>query len=267
MLHCHCRCAASITVPALRLSWPRRSAAFAGAVVLSTSAPGILRNAASAVSAPRCRSKVPGVNDEAQQVFMPAGALDGELGIRPQMHCSRLPGQALTRSMTGCHSMWSFRRNGERVDSTLPRVPLLRESYIGELRLRVDAFRDRRSGVWHASLSLWWLSACARRGVCHQRHLSARRPALYGGRGEAGRLDGRAPSSSAPRSFATAAAPCRGVPRRAARWWCRWAPRSDPQDRANRAPVRGFEGTVVRHSRCRAAVSRRGAESRRKSLR
>ena len=34
----------------------------------------------------RCGSKVPGVNPQAQQVFMPAGALDGELGIRPQMH-------------------------------------------------------------------------------------------------------------------------------------------------------------------------------------
>jgi hypothetical protein len=33
-----------------------------------------------------CGSKVPSVNHDAQQVFMPAGALDGELGIRPQMH-------------------------------------------------------------------------------------------------------------------------------------------------------------------------------------
>lgn len=33
-----------------------------------------------------CGSKVPVVNHDAQQVFMPAGALDGELGIRPQMH-------------------------------------------------------------------------------------------------------------------------------------------------------------------------------------
>jgi hypothetical protein len=33
-----------------------------------------------------CGSKVPNVNHEAQLVFMPAGALEGELGIRPQMH-------------------------------------------------------------------------------------------------------------------------------------------------------------------------------------
>jgi hypothetical protein len=33
-----------------------------------------------------CGSKVPGVYHESRQVFMPAGALDGELGIRPQMH-------------------------------------------------------------------------------------------------------------------------------------------------------------------------------------
>lgn len=33
-----------------------------------------------------CGSKVPTVNHEAQQVYMPAGALEGELGIRPQMH-------------------------------------------------------------------------------------------------------------------------------------------------------------------------------------
>jgi hypothetical protein len=33
-----------------------------------------------------CGSKVPGVNHDAQSVFMPAGALEGELGIRPQMH-------------------------------------------------------------------------------------------------------------------------------------------------------------------------------------
>jgi hypothetical protein len=33
-----------------------------------------------------CGSKVPSVNHDAQQVFMPAGALEGEFGIRPQMH-------------------------------------------------------------------------------------------------------------------------------------------------------------------------------------
>jgi hypothetical protein len=33
-----------------------------------------------------CGSKVPGVESTSQQVFMPAGALEGELGIRPQMH-------------------------------------------------------------------------------------------------------------------------------------------------------------------------------------
>ena len=33
-----------------------------------------------------CGSKVPGVNHEAKQVWMPAGALEGEFGIRPQMH-------------------------------------------------------------------------------------------------------------------------------------------------------------------------------------
>jgi hypothetical protein len=33
-----------------------------------------------------CGSKVPSVDYDAQQVFMPAGALEGELGIRPQMH-------------------------------------------------------------------------------------------------------------------------------------------------------------------------------------
>jgi len=33
-----------------------------------------------------CGSKVPTVNHDARQVFMPAGALEGELGIRPQMH-------------------------------------------------------------------------------------------------------------------------------------------------------------------------------------
>ena len=33
-----------------------------------------------------CGSKVPGVDQSSGQVFMPAGALDGELGIRPQMH-------------------------------------------------------------------------------------------------------------------------------------------------------------------------------------
>jgi hypothetical protein len=33
-----------------------------------------------------CGSKVPGVMQSSQQVYMPAGALDGELGIRPQIH-------------------------------------------------------------------------------------------------------------------------------------------------------------------------------------
>jgi hypothetical protein len=33
-----------------------------------------------------CGSKVPGVDLDAQRVYMPAGALEGELGIRPQMH-------------------------------------------------------------------------------------------------------------------------------------------------------------------------------------
>ena len=33
-----------------------------------------------------CGSKVPGVDHDSKQVFMPAGALEGELGIRPQMH-------------------------------------------------------------------------------------------------------------------------------------------------------------------------------------
>jgi hypothetical protein len=42
----------------------------------------------------RCGSKVPGVNHEANQVWMPAGTLEGEFGIRPQMHLfvgSRVP--------------------------------------------------------------------------------------------------------------------------------------------------------------------------------
>lgn len=33
----------------------------------------------------RCGSKVPGVDTQSQRVFMPAGGLDGELGLRPQM--------------------------------------------------------------------------------------------------------------------------------------------------------------------------------------
>jgi hypothetical protein len=33
-----------------------------------------------------CGSKVPRVEHDSQRVFMPAGALDGELGLRPQMH-------------------------------------------------------------------------------------------------------------------------------------------------------------------------------------
>jgi hypothetical protein len=33
-----------------------------------------------------CGSKVPRVEHDTQRVFMPAGALEGELGIRPQMH-------------------------------------------------------------------------------------------------------------------------------------------------------------------------------------
>jgi hypothetical protein len=33
-----------------------------------------------------CGSKVPGVNQDTRQVVMPAGTLEGELGIRPQMH-------------------------------------------------------------------------------------------------------------------------------------------------------------------------------------
>lgn len=33
-----------------------------------------------------CGSKVPGVNHETKHVWMPAGALEGEFGIRPQMH-------------------------------------------------------------------------------------------------------------------------------------------------------------------------------------
>lgn len=42
-----------------------------------------------------CGSKVPRVEHDSQRVFMPAGALDGELGIRPQMHLfagSKSPG-------------------------------------------------------------------------------------------------------------------------------------------------------------------------------
>jgi len=45
-----------------------------------------------------CGSKVPGVNLESQQVFMPAGPLEGELGIRPQMHlftASKAPAQQI----------------------------------------------------------------------------------------------------------------------------------------------------------------------------
>lgn len=45
-----------------------------------------------------CGSKVPGIYPEMQQVFMPAGALEGELGIRPQMHVftgSRAPGHEI----------------------------------------------------------------------------------------------------------------------------------------------------------------------------
>ncbi len=45
-----------------------------------------------------CGSKVAVVSHELRQVFMPAGALEGELGIRPQMHLftgSKVPGHAI----------------------------------------------------------------------------------------------------------------------------------------------------------------------------
>jgi hypothetical protein len=54
-----------------------------------------------------CGSKVPTVNHEAGQVYMPAGALEGELGIRPQMHlfaASRFPGYALHDGLPQHHA-------------------------------------------------------------------------------------------------------------------------------------------------------------------
>jgi hypothetical protein len=49
-----------------------------------------------------CGSKVPVVAQSSQMVFMPAGALEGELGIRPQMHIfvgSKPPWHMLTDSL------------------------------------------------------------------------------------------------------------------------------------------------------------------------
>ena len=98
MLHCHCSVcrkhhgtlfATFVAGPLSTFHWR------AGTEKISTwqSSPRGKRSFCSV-----CGSKVASVNHDAQQVFMPAGALDGELGIRPQMHLfigSKSPGMQI----------------------------------------------------------------------------------------------------------------------------------------------------------------------------
>jgi hypothetical protein len=98
MFHCHCTMcrkhhgtlfATDVAGPLATFRWRE------GTEKISTWSP--------AGSGPRgfcsdCGSKVPNVDLTAQRVYMPAGALEGELGIRPQMHLfvrSRAPGYVI----------------------------------------------------------------------------------------------------------------------------------------------------------------------------
>lgn len=86
MFHCHClMCrkhhgtlfATDVAGPLATFHWRE------GTEKISTWAPpGSGRRSFCSV----CGSKVPSVDNNLQRVFMPAGATEGELGIRPQMH-------------------------------------------------------------------------------------------------------------------------------------------------------------------------------------
>ncbi|MEJ0087453.1 MAG: GFA family protein [Pseudomonadota bacterium] len=86
MLHCHCSVCRKQhgTLFATFLAGPLTTCRWRGGtekiVTWQSSAQG--RRSFCSV----CGSKVPGVDHASQQVFMPAGAVGGDLGMRPQMH-------------------------------------------------------------------------------------------------------------------------------------------------------------------------------------
>ena len=94
-----------------------------------------------------CGSKVPGVNHDSQQVFMPAGALEGELGIRPQMHLfvgSKAPWHQIHDGLPQ-HEDVSARMGRARA-APPPARPVRAGVISRQLRLRHGALRDSMAG-------------------------------------------------------------------------------------------------------------------------
>jgi hypothetical protein len=86
MVHCHCSVCRKLhgTQFATVVAGPLTTFHWRGGTEKIVTWPSSAQGRRSFCSV--CGSKVPGVDHGSQQVFMPAGALEGDIGMRPQMH-------------------------------------------------------------------------------------------------------------------------------------------------------------------------------------
>ena len=236
------RCAANTTAPCSRFTWPGRSALSTGAAARKRSPPGRLlprKRSFAPSAAPRCPA-----SSTTCSVFMPAGALEGELGIRPQIHLfvgSKSPGHEIA---DGLPNTRTIRPNGTAgLPAPTCAAPRCRRRH---LRLRPGALRARgppfRMHHCHCG-------RCPRARRCprHQRDLQDRCLAIHAG--EKLVADFSLPGAE---FFGTSfCSGCGGaVPRlpwRAAPPWFRSAHSTRTRNPSARPPVRVVQGAVARH--------------------
>ena len=172
------------------------------------------------------RFKVPSVRSWVLQagVFMPAGALDGELGIRPQMHIfvSSKPHRRMLRRRVAGHTM-PIHRSGARHAVENPPRPSREGVASGSracgtraLRARGPAARDGPLSLFAAAGARWRAHhACRSRVEAPGAQVHARRRNAH----RVSDLPEARSSSSVPRSAATAADFCRAA-RSGPGAWC-----------------------------------------------
>ena len=128
-----------------------------------------------------CGSKVPGVDNGSQLVFMPAGALEGDIGMRPQMHIftgSKSPTHEIHDGLPQ-HEAYPPAWGAKGLETPLRTWPRGRRQR--QLRVREGAIRARWAAVPDASLPLHPLPAGARRCARDQRALQGRGVAIHAG--------------------------------------------------------------------------------------
>ncbi len=157
-----------------------------------------------------CGSVAPHLLPSVGQIIIPAGNLDGDLGVTPQLHIfagSRAPWYEITDTLPRSEE---YPPGFDAMAVDRPRVTATRRSRGGQLPVRRRRVRDPRHAAVHEELPLLALPARTRRRARHQSVLSGRmRSAGYAAkrRWSTSRCPRRV--TSALRSVGAAAARCR----------------------------------------------------------